>query len=86
MPTDNKILTSMTKEEFLKAFTNNEGALILKFGAEWCGPCKKIEGLVKALMMQTPESMDFLNPRNSLMVFQQYLHLRRVIRVEDQMM
>lgn len=57
MPTDNTILTSMTKEEFLQAFANNEGALILKFGADWCGPCKKIEGLVKELMMQTPESV-----------------------------
>jgi thioredoxin 1 len=57
MPADNKILTSMTKEEFLKAFANIDGALILKFGAEWCGPCKKIEGLVKGLMSQTPESV-----------------------------
>jgi thioredoxin 1 len=57
MPADNKILTSMTKEEFLKAFTSIDGALILKFGAEWCGPCKKIEGLVKGLMSQTPLSV-----------------------------
>lgn len=57
MPTENKILTSMTKEEFLEAFANIDGALIVKFGAEWCGPCKKIEGLVKGLMKQTPESV-----------------------------
>lgn len=57
MPADNKILTSMTKDEFLQAFTNIDGALILKFGAEWCGPCKKIDSLVKELMEQTPESV-----------------------------
>jgi len=57
MPAGNEILTSMTKEEFLQAFANIDGALILKFGAEWCGPCKKTEGLVKGLMNQTPESV-----------------------------
>jgi len=57
MPADNKILTSMTKEEFLQAFANIDGALILKFGAEWCGPCKKIEGLVKGLMLKTPDNV-----------------------------
>jgi thioredoxin 1 len=57
MPADNTILTSLTKDEFLKAFANIDGALILKFGAEWCRPCKQIEGLVKGLMEQTPETV-----------------------------
>lgn len=41
-------------EEFSTELTNNPGMIIVKFGAEWCGPCKKIEALVKQRMLQMP--------------------------------
>ena len=33
-----------SRKDFLHLIENNRGMLILKFGAEWCGPCKRIEG------------------------------------------
>jgi len=52
-----EIITSMTKSEFVEEFKSFDKGFIIKFGAEWCGPCKKIEGLVKQLMSQTPSSV-----------------------------
>jgi thiol-disulfide isomerase/thioredoxin len=61
MNTESTILTSMSKTEFLESYqniyNNIEEGLILKFGAEWCSPCKRIEPLVKRLMLQTPSSI-----------------------------
>ncbi len=37
-------------EEELKT---NPGFIVMKFGAEWCGPCKKIEEQVNTLMSKT---------------------------------
>ena len=35
-----------SKNDFLHLIENNKGMLILKFGADWCGPCKRIEAEV----------------------------------------
>jgi thiol-disulfide isomerase/thioredoxin len=37
----------------------NQGALIIKFGAEWCGPCKKIDPLVYKWMGQPKPNMTY---------------------------
>ena len=39
------------------ALQNNPGVFIVKLGAEWCGPCKRIEGLVKSCMDQAPANV-----------------------------
>jgi thiol-disulfide isomerase/thioredoxin len=45
----------------LKAFSellqSNPGVIIIKFGAEWCGPCKKIAGLVDSWFKQMPDTV-----------------------------
>jgi len=51
------IVTTITKESFANYLNNNQGAFIIKFGAEWCAPCKKIEGLVKERMNQLPTNV-----------------------------
>jgi len=50
---EREIITELSKADFVKQLESNEDALIIKFGAEWCGPCKKIEGLVKSYMNVT---------------------------------
>lgn len=40
------VITEMNKESFASLLSSNKGLLIIKFGAEWCGPCKKIDPLV----------------------------------------
>ena len=40
------VITEMSKESFSQLLQTNKGILIIKFGAEWCGPCKKIDPLV----------------------------------------
>jgi thioredoxin 1 len=56
MPPEN-VITKMSKTEFLEAIQQNKGAIVLKFGAEWCGPCKQIEPLVYDLMSRMPENI-----------------------------
>jgi thioredoxin-like negative regulator of GroEL len=50
----NQIGTELSKADFANQLQKNERAIILKFGAEWCGPCKQIDPLVHQLMSQMP--------------------------------
>jgi thioredoxin 1 len=40
------VITEMSKDSFSQLLISNKGGFIIKFGAEWCGPCKKIDPLV----------------------------------------
>lgn len=37
--------------------TTNPGLFIIKFGADWCGPCKQIESLVNDYFAKMPENV-----------------------------
>ena len=39
---------------FFHLLANNPGLIILKLGASWCGPCKKIETAVHAFFATSP--------------------------------
>jgi thiol-disulfide isomerase/thioredoxin len=53
-----EVITNMnTLSDFQQALQNNPGVFIMKLGAEWCGPCKRIEELVKSCMEQAPENV-----------------------------
>jgi thiol-disulfide isomerase/thioredoxin len=36
----------LTRQDLFEALVNNKGLLIIKLGAEWCGPCRKIDFIV----------------------------------------
>ena len=36
-----------SREEFKDIIMQNSGIMILKFGADWCGPCQKIKPYVE---------------------------------------
>ena len=53
-----QILTDLnSREQFAQLFQNNPGLLVIKFGATWCGPCKKIEGLVHEWFDKMPDTV-----------------------------
>lgn len=42
------------KDAFFMLLQNNPGLIILKLGAEWCGPCKKIKPVVDGFFASSP--------------------------------
>jgi thiol-disulfide isomerase/thioredoxin len=51
------ITNIQTKELFAEQLQKNPGLLIMKFGATWCGPCKRIEPLVHSWIEKMPDSV-----------------------------
>ena len=52
------ISTFSSRQEFLALLKNNNpGLVVMKLGAEWCGPCKKIKHVVDAFFVLSPETV-----------------------------
>lgn len=45
------------REAFMNILESNEGVVILKFGADWCQPCKLISPYVKELTEKLPHNI-----------------------------
>lgn len=44
-------------ERFREILANNPGLVIVKFGATWCGPCKKIDPDVNEIFSKMPATV-----------------------------
>jgi thioredoxin 1 len=45
------------RTHFVEILQTNPGAVVIKFGANWCGPCKMIENQVHTLMNMMPNNV-----------------------------
>ena len=44
-------------EDFQRLLANNPGLIILKMGATWCGPCKKIKPVLDGFFASSPDNV-----------------------------
>lgn len=44
-------------EEIGELLKTNPGYVVIKFGATWCGPCKKVETQIKQNMYKLPDTV-----------------------------
>ena len=47
----------LDRNEFQKMINENRGILVFKFGAEWCGPCKRSKNQIYFLAEQMPDNV-----------------------------
>jgi thioredoxin-like negative regulator of GroEL len=53
-----KTLSSIsTRQELHTLLAKNDSMVIIKFGAEWCEPCRRIESLVDKCMSEMPTNV-----------------------------
>lgn len=45
------------RQSFMNLLANNPGLIILKFGATWCQPCKKIKPVIDAFFATVPDNV-----------------------------
>ena len=45
------------RNEFLELLKVNPGLIIVKLGATWCGPCKKIKHVVDGFFASSPDNV-----------------------------
>ena len=50
-----------SQKEFIDLLNNNKGVIVIKLGAEWCGPCKLIENEVHDFFDNAPANMTTVN-------------------------
>jgi thiol-disulfide isomerase/thioredoxin len=46
-----------SREHFIRLLEKNPGLVIIKMGATWCGPCKRIKPVVDAFFASSPENV-----------------------------
>ena len=57
MPSKDVISQIPDKETFFRLLEHNTGLIVLKLGAKWCGPCKKIKDVVDGFFASSPSDV-----------------------------
>jgi thioredoxin 1 len=51
------IIEEFSRSQFEELLKQNPGKIVLKFGATWCGPCKRIDPLVNQWFSNMPATV-----------------------------
>ena len=55
---EREIITEIeSRHMFLEMIKNNPGHIVIKLGATWCGPCKRIESNVNEFFLKCPPNV-----------------------------
>jgi thiol-disulfide isomerase/thioredoxin len=46
-----------SRNDFIKLLDKNPGLIIVKFGASWCGPCKRIKPVLDGFFLSSPDNV-----------------------------
>jgi len=46
-----------SRDHFIRLLEKNPGLVIIKLGATWCGPCKRIKPVIDAFFASSPENV-----------------------------
>jgi thiol-disulfide isomerase/thioredoxin len=57
MTTKTVITYFQSRGHFLSLLDKNPGLIIIKLGATWCGPCKRIKPVVDAFFASSPDNV-----------------------------
>jgi thioredoxin 1 len=57
MPQKTIITQFKSRDDFLRLLQNNPGLIVLKMGATWCGPCKRIKPVLDGFFASSPDNV-----------------------------
>jgi thiol-disulfide isomerase/thioredoxin len=57
MPEKTIVSFIQTRNDFIKLLEKNPGLIIVKFGATWCGPCKRIKPVLDGFFLSSPDNV-----------------------------
>lgn len=57
MPQKTIITQFSSRDDFLRLLLNNPGLIIIKMGATWCGPCKRIKPVLDGFFASSPDNV-----------------------------
>ena len=57
MPQKTIITQFKSRDDFMRLLLNNPGLIVLKMGATWCGPCKRIKPVLDGFFASSPDNV-----------------------------